>query len=853
METARKQNEDLNEKGTPVGSLKLDSKENNSNANNKATSYLHDLDITEDDTDSNSSFGEFDSQSFWDNDSTSNESSSIKNNQKTVLVGDSLSNVDSKDLSGSFKIDKKQNCYNETENRIKLSDHEVSVSSKSTDNSKISNSSEENDNKSSVQEKNETLKLNLKVTKQELCRSKKENLDCQLIEEKRLSEVNITDDFTVNNIQNVKLESKNNNDISKTFESLNCFSEKSGTSCSKENIVNDNTDLKCESQLSNEKDFSSIKTAEKNIKLKENQTDGTISCLDENTRSLKNTSGDNSAQVGEFYPNKSEDNSYLHEQQPFKEIVNGESNIENESAKKESDIFSTKITNEVNDSFVADETKFQDLNDGNDNNINTEFRKSVVESNTNNKEEEFTDLNKNNFIENNEFANLVDENLLRNDSFADFGDENVSKNDEFGNFSDEVKSEDNKLESFHENENSFGNFSNAGSDQFGEITTNGDDFGDFDDKFFSENDEFGKFSNGVKSENNDLENVHENENSFGNFSDADSDQFGDFDTNGDDFEDTNFEKLKDTKISFEKYSEFSNTNKLKERNFSLWFSSANLTQVDKENTDPLLIMSYLNSRTLFKDSKNTNNRPETIWNLLKDIDTAVALKFKYEGCKLHRNMLNELKLNSDNIVYQGSTKPYVVPTYFAASLQSMDSSVLKPVSAAQIITANDDKLRKDSSNQKSNEQKKWTTETACSELPPSVITNVVSSTEKDCDNIEKTTSSQQIEFNFDCFSVDDVKNNESNKDQDKDQDKLDPDLLQLAQLPSVSKVEKSPGQDKISKLLATIKSTRKEDVVTGNAEEELSAEVREHLGKFPDISYMRSSVLIFPSEKNGSN
>ena len=43
-------------------------------------------------------------------------------------------------------------------------------------------------------------------------------------------------------------------------------------------------------------------------------------------------------------------------------------------------------------------------------------------------------------------------------------------------------------------------------------------------------------------------------------------------------------------------------------------------------------------------------------------------------------------------------------------------------------------------------------------MPPSLV----SSAEEDCDTTENAPSSQQIEFNLDCFAVDDIKNSENN-------------------------------------------------------------------------------------------
>ena len=80
-----------------------------------------------------------------------------------------------------------------------------------------------------------------------------------------------------------------------------------------------------------------------------------------------------------------------------------------------------------------------------------------------------------------------------------------------------------------------------------------------------------------------------------------------------------------------------------------------------------------------------------------------------------------------------------------------------------------------------------------------------------------------------------------------DQDRLDPELLELAMSDIPNEKQLPKPSEAITKLLATIKksSSSNKKVETSN-NEELSEEANKVLGKLHDLSYMRSTVLMFP-------
>ena len=83
-----------------------------------------------------------------------------------------------------------------------------------------------------------------------------------------------------------------------------------------------------------------------------------------------------------------------------------------------------------------------------------------------------------------------------------------------------------------------------------------------------------------------------------------------------------------------------------------------------------------------------------------------------------------------------------------------------------------------------------------------------------------------------------------------DQDKLDPELLELAMAvtpdPSTSK-----KTDPLSKILASLKVTGRKN--SEEEEETLSEEAAEVVRKLPDLSFMRSGVLMFPVSQSAAN
>lgn len=86
-------------------------------------------------------------------------------------------------------------------------------------------------------------------------------------------------------------------------------------------------------------------------------------------------------------------------------------------------------------------------------------------------------------------------------------------------------------------------------------------------------------------------------------------------------------------------------------------------------------------------------------------------------------------------------------------------------------------------------------------------------------------------------------------------DLIDPELLELSTSPSINLPPiKDSGSAKLTKLLASLKTnssspsaTSQHGVVfTQKEEESLSQEAKNVIKKLPDLSYMRSKVLMFP-------
>lgn len=92
-------------------------------------------------------------------------------------------------------------------------------------------------------------------------------------------------------------------------------------------------------------------------------------------------------------------------------------------------------------------------------------------------------------------------------------------------------------------------------------------------------------------------------------------------------------------------------------------------------------------------------------------------------------------------------------------------------------------------------------------------------------------------------------------------DLIDPELLEVTSAPSTEPPPppKDPSNVTLSKILASIKgdsnsttllttqySQHQDDSKWADEENKLSAEARSVLQKLPDLSYMRSKVLIFP-------
>lgn len=297
--------------------------------------------------------------------------------------------------------------------------------------------------------------------------------------------------------------------------------------------------------------------------------------------------------------------------------------------------------------------------------------------------------------------------------------------------------------------------------------------------------------------------------------------------------------------------------------FEKWFPLQQ-NNIEKSESRIELIYSHLeqDSLDIFVEG-NSRGKPSQLWNEVKDYDTARALQYEYEGSNLHKNLLKSLQVDPNTIVYKGTKKPYVVPNYYAATMQLMDpiTEVMRPItSAAQAIKTPAKKPRN-----LEQVDEKWTTETGEAAQPVAAASSQVEATSEHQHAQREAISN----FNLDIFTNSSPSSSSTAGGANatavhgRDQDRLDPELLELATMDvtsqsSASSTEATVGggggrkrsddTTKLSKLLATIKSTSKKHHHQEAEEEKeaLSEEAKRQLSNLPDLSYMRSSKLVFP-------
>nr|CAB3220490.1 aftiphilin-like [Phallusia mammillata] len=282
-------------------------------------------------------------------------------------------------------------------------------------------------------------------------------------------------------------------------------------------------------------------------------------------------------------------------------------------------------------------------------------------------------------------------------------------------------------------------------------------------------------------------------------------------------------------------------------NFGKWFSFSTpdivedeITSIQKQVEDDLLEV-FHSENVDTESGQKLSHRASYLWDLLEDIDNAIALKFVWNNSSHHQHLLSSLGIKTQNILFGRTSKPYYVPNYYAAGLGMLEpgKEIIKPMSAAEKITAVSPKEKN-----MPDDDKAWAVETerngvvsgahACSEGHQSVgaITNGSAAT-----GIIDASS-----LNLDMLNS--IVKSQNSATSKSEQDKIDPELLELAMevTPDQTSTKKA---DPLSKILATlgVSSTAKKPKDT---DDDLSEDAKKVLKKLPELSFMRSKVLMFP-------
>nr|XP_018669274.1 aftiphilin isoform X3 [Ciona intestinalis] len=436
-------------------------------------------------------------------------------------------------------------------------------------------------------------------------------------------------------------------------------------------------------------------------------------------------------------------------------------------------------------------------------------------------EDEFVSKeNSDTFVTNDKETEKVSQNSESVEEFSKVSEDFVETEDNFANFQIAPTIAE-KTESDNDDFNDFANFESFPTGSEAPVAAN-NSFNAFDEnttnapEFVNESNDFAAFASPTNqdfSETNEIENPTDNDD-FGDFGSAenqyfkaefensgtedrstdDGNDFGDFGS----FEENTFPAavtLKEISVSLKESLDlvFKEVSNLK-----LWFpvqeKSTGNTEEDTDTGNTAVIKQvhdHIEDDILdiyVQDSPVTNNnsvnKPSALWDLLEDVDNAIALKFQWNGSDHNRRLIESLGIKTQNILFSGTAKPYYVPTYASGLGLLEPSKELKPVSAAEKITA-------------------------------------ISPTDKvapvDGDAVWETET---------------------------DQDKIDPELLQLAMKVTPDTNPKKP--DPLSKILASLGVASSRKTMNAEEDEDISEEGRKVLQKLPDLSFMRSTVLMFP-------
>nr|XP_002131207.1 aftiphilin isoform X1 [Ciona intestinalis]XP_026692092.1 aftiphilin isoform X1 [Ciona intestinalis]XP_026692093.1 aftiphilin isoform X1 [Ciona intestinalis] len=484
-------------------------------------------------------------------------------------------------------------------------------------------------------------------------------------------------------------------------------------------------------------------------------------------------------------------------------------------------------------------------------------------------EDEFVSKeNSDTFVTNDKETEKVSQNSESVEEFSKVSEDFVETEDNFANFQIAPTIAE-KTESDNDDFNDFANFESFPTGSEAPVAAN-NSFNAFDEnttnapEFVNESNDFAAFASPTNqdfSETNEIENPTDNDD-FGDFGSAenqyfkaefensgtedrstdDGNDFGDFGS----FEENTFPAavtLKEISVSLKESLDlvFKEVSNLK-----LWFpvqeKSTGNTEEDTDTGNTAVIKQvhdHIEDDILdiyVQDSPVTNNnsvnKPSALWDLLEDVDNAIALKFQWNGSDHNRRLIESLGIKTQNILFSGTAKPYYVPTYASGLGLLEPSKELKPVSAAEKITAISptDKVAPVDGDAV------WETETGGSKH---VVTDACHTGVGGV-----ATSSVLDSCSLDLDFFDKPSPNASSHKNKSDQDKIDPELLQLAMKVTPDTNPKKP--DPLSKILASLGVASSRKTMNAEEDEDISEEGRKVLQKLPDLSFMRSTVLMFP-------
>ncbi|CAK8694219.1 unnamed protein product [Clavelina lepadiformis] len=251
----------------------------------------------------------------------------------------------------------------------------------------------------------------------------------------------------------------------------------------------------------------------------------------------------------------------------------------------------------------------------------------------------------------------------------------------------------------------------------------------------------------------------------------------------------------------------------------------------EENVLPLFQVNSSPAHIPLGGKSRRIKRPTELWDILEDIDNALALQHQWNSSRHNQGLMTSLGIKTQNVLFSGTSAPFYVPTYAASlGLLEPNKELTKPISAAEKITAT-------SPTEKTipggDTDAAWTTESDCSIDACSVGSSN--------NTLAPTSVLDTSSFNLDILETASSYSTPTHSAQDK----LDPELLELAMNdvpPAAANTTKLA--DPLSKILASLGVSKKKE--PEEDEEELSEEAAKIVANLPDLSYMRSSVLMFP-------